>query len=207
MDALGYSPGFDDPTSHRSYWVNLYLDGDDEPDAALVALIVELRPIEQLVEALRSDELTVRLSATQMLWHLWLCAEGDLAYDEIMYGVDLMEDERWEEAIACFDKLVENLPDFAEAYNRRATCHYLTGDYESAVRDALTTVRLNPYHFAAWSGLGSCYIALQEWDKAIASLRRARRLQPYVDENARMIAFCLDRQQAARNAPRARRKA
>ena len=112
MDASGFIPGFDDPGSHRLYWVNQFLDVDEEPDTALVATIVGLRPVEELVDALRSDDGMVRSRATQMLWHLWLCAGGDLAYDELVYGMDLMEDEHWDDAVACFAKLILNLPYF-----------------------------------------------------------------------------------------------
>jgi len=141
-----------------------------------------------------------------MLWHLWLCAEGDLAYDELLYGTDLMEDKRWDEALACFNKLIENLPNFAEAYNKRATCHYLMGNYEEAVRDARKAVTLNPNHFGAWNGLGLCYIALQEWDKALVALRRAKRLQPFAEENIRLMAYCQERRQLASKMPRRRRE-
>lgn len=189
----GFTPGFDDPGTYRLYWVNQFLDASEEPDTTLISLIVAIRPVEELVEALQSEDAGIRARATQMLWHLWLTAEGDLAYDELLYGMDLMEDEHFEEALACFDKLIENLPHFAEAYNKRATCFYLMGDYERALRDALRTVHLNPYHFGAWNGLGLCYIALEEWEKAVASLRRAQRLQPFAEENARLIAYCLER--------------
>jgi tetratricopeptide (TPR) repeat protein len=205
MDVSGFIPGFDDPGAHRLYWVNQFLDVEEEPDTALVAMIVELRPVEELVDALQSDDAMIRARATQMLWHLWLYAEGDLAYDELLYGMDLMEDEHWDDAIACFDKLIENLPNFAEAYNKRATCYYLMGEYECSIRDALTTVKLNPYHFGAWNGLGSCYIALQEWDRALVSLRRAQRLQPYAEENVRLMAYCRERLKAAAKGPRRRK--
>jgi tetratricopeptide (TPR) repeat protein len=185
-----FSLGFDDPALHRLYWVNQYLDVTEEPDTSVIEAIVSLRPVEELVDALTMENAVVRSRATQMLWHLWMSAAGDLAYDELVYGMDLMEDEHWDEAIETFDQLIENLPGFAEAYNKRATVYYMQGHYEASVRDALTTVRLNPYHFGAWHGLGLCYIALQQWRKAIAALKRAQRLQPFAEENARLLAYC-----------------
>jgi tetratricopeptide (TPR) repeat protein len=182
--------GFDDPAQLHLYWVNQFLDVSEEPEGDVVAQVLRLRPIEWLVEALHSEDDVVRSRATQMLWQLWMAEKGELAYDELLYGVDLMEDERWDDAMACFSGLIEHLPDFAEAYNKRATVHYLLGRYAASVRDALVVIRLNPYHFGAWHGLGLCYIRLRQYDKAIAALRRARSIQPYAEANARLLAYC-----------------
>ena len=185
--------GFDDPSLHRRYWVSQFLDVGEIPDDEVIDTLFHLRPVDEMLEALQSDEPEVRSRATQMLSQLWLREAGELAYDEILEGIELAEKEAFQDALDCFNGLLENYPDFTEAYVRRGALFFEMGLYEAAVRDAIAALRRNPHHFAAWHTLGRVYIRLGRFEKAILAFRQAARIQPFAREHQDRIAYCRGR--------------
>ena len=53
-----------------------------------------------------------------------------------------------------FTKLIETAPDLSEAWNKRATGHWLLGNFPASLADICETVKREPRHFGAYSGLG-----------------------------------------------------
>ena len=77
-------------------------------------------------------------------------------------GVQRMNTNRQSEAMLIFNELIENFPDYAEAWNRRATLHYLLGNYQESIGDIEKVLALEPRHFGALSGLGLVYLQLDQ---------------------------------------------
>ena len=119
---------------------------------------------------------------------------GELAYAEVREGIELIERGKTGDAIDCITRLVENYPDFAEAYNKRATAHFMEGNFAESVKDCLATLKRNPHHFGAWHGLGLCYVELGLLEQAITAFRCGLRVQPFAAENARLLAYCRGQQ-------------
>ena len=44
-----------------------------------------------------------------------------------------------------------------QGYNKRATVLFLLQRYQESIQDCQLVLDLNPYHFAAASGMGMCY--------------------------------------------------
>jgi tetratricopeptide (TPR) repeat protein len=127
---------------------------------------------------LRDESALVRSYAEQGLWLLW-SRSGDAAVDRTLArGIEEMRAGRHAEAIATFSGIISSRPDFAEAWNKRATVYYLAGDFRRSLADCDEVLRRNPRHFGALSGAGLVHAQLQEYDRALARLREALKVNP-----------------------------
>lgn len=139
----------------------------------------------------RLDDLFERLQATerpgeaealeQRIWRIWIEAEDPTQSRLMALGIRAMTLRQLPEALERFDRLVHMAPEFAEAWNKRATVHYLMGNYGASVRDIQRTLALEPRHFGALSGLGLIYDAIDEPDAALRSFEAALELNPHMD--------------------------
>ena len=131
-----------------------------------------------LHQRLRDESAFVRGFAEQGLWLLW-ARSGEAEIDRLMgAGVDQMQAGRHREAVATFSEVIRRKPDFAEGWNKRATVHYLAGDYPRSLADCAEVIKRNPSHFGALSGYGQVYFQLEEYDHAIRWWKRALEVNP-----------------------------
>ena len=118
----------------------------------------------------------------------------DTAVDRLMaQGIVAMQEAHYDLALRAFDRMVEQAPDFAEGWNKRATVHYLMGDWTASVLDIERTLALEPRHFGALFGLGLIYDALEQPEAALRSYQAALDLNPN-SESARVRIEELRRQ-------------
>ena len=148
--------------------------------------------IPPLLDDLKHENPKVRDRATRQLWELWFNQKGAVGLDALGRCQALVEAQQFPAAEQELTELVESLPDFAEAWNRRAVLYFITERYQQSIADCQTTLKLNPAHFGAWNGLGLCHMALSEHSEAIAAFRKALDIQPHSLENKRMLLECLN---------------
>lgn len=94
-------------------------------------------------------------------------------------GRAAMEAQDWPSAIGFFTALTDHAPEFAEGWNARATAYYHAGMIGPALADIRTTLRLNPRHFGALSGLALILEDLGHPEDAIEVWHQVERLTPY----------------------------
>ena len=116
------------------------------------------------------------------IWHVWYDIEDEQARDLMSQGVQALVEERYRAAVDLFGRLIEQQPDYAEAWNRRATTYYLMGDYERSLRDIDRVLELEPRHFGALSGRGLCLRELGRLREAMHALRAALAINPHLEE-------------------------
>jgi tetratricopeptide (TPR) repeat protein len=132
----------------------------------------------EAVAALRSDDVARIARAETALWTMW-CRSGRPEHDALLAeGVAAMERRDFDGAITILTRLVEAAPDWAEAWNKRATARYLARDYAGAISDCEATLARKPHHFGALSGQGLCHLALEQYAQAAALFRRALAVHP-----------------------------
>lgn len=81
-------------------------------------------------------------------------------------------------AIEHLTALVDHAPDFAEAYNARATAYFQAGKYGPSLEDIRRTLQLNPRHFGALSGMALILEEIGRPEDALAAWREVETINP-----------------------------
>jgi tetratricopeptide (TPR) repeat protein len=82
-------------------------------------------------------------------------------------------------ALSMFDQATRLDPEYAEAWNGRATAHFMLGNYQKSLKDIERTLKLEPRHFGALAGRGRCYVALDKPRKALAAFEDSLEINPH----------------------------
>ena len=81
-------------------------------------------------------------------------------------------------AIELFSKVIEQSPEFAEGWNKRATVYFLKGELNKSISDIEKTLYLEPRHFGALDGLAEIYLIKDDLVGAAATYRRILEIIP-----------------------------
>ena len=141
--------------------------------------------LDELFAALSTTSDPARAQATvTRIWEVWY-ESGDERIDRFLStGRSAMVGGDFPKALASFDQAIAMDPEYAEAWNHRATLYYLIGNLEASAHDAERTIELEPRHFGALSGLGLIDIRSGKLEKAIEWFERALAVNPHA-RNAR----------------------
>jgi tetratricopeptide (TPR) repeat protein len=113
-----------------------------------------------------------------IIWNLWVTHPDDAVNTLMEQGIGEMSRRDYPSALGTFDAVIEQAPEFAEGWNKRATIHWLMGNFESSLEDIDRTLALEPRHFGALSGQGLVYSELEEWERALDAFEAALEVNP-----------------------------
>jgi tetratricopeptide (TPR) repeat protein len=134
-----------------------------------------------VARGLRDADPIVRKLADNALWAIWARADTPENNEALERIKALIGRGRLDEAVDQADRLISRAPGFAEAYNQRAIARFFQARFADSVEDCRRVLERNPYHTGALGGMGQCLIQLGRQDEAIATFRRALKIQPYND--------------------------
>ena len=143
----------------------------DQNDPRLDRLFAVIQTTEQTRQA---------RAAEQAIWAIWFENDRPELADIMARGVDAMRENRLTDALSDFSQLVAVAPDFAEAWNRRATVHYLLGNLDESISDVEETLALEPRHFGALSGLGQIQMLKEDEAAALVAFEQALEMNPHL---------------------------
>ncbi|MFT5181511.1 MAG: tetratricopeptide (TPR) repeat protein [Alphaproteobacteria bacterium] len=135
-----------------------------------------------------SDDPSALSNAHGEIWRRWINNDDQDLSSLMQQGVVLMNGQRLGEALAVFDDLVGAAPDYAEAWNKRATVHFLLGNLADSIADVDATLDLEPRHFGALSGLGQIELQRGDLEAALAAFEAALRMHPHLPGTRDIIA-------------------
>ena len=122
------------------------------------------------------------------IWKLWVTHPSKNSLTKLLAdGSSAMMDNKLETAYDKFTEVIELDPNWAEAWNKRATVLYLMGKFEQSQADIDKVLELEKRHFGALSGQGLVQTALNNYQKAIDSYIEAHKVHPYMKSPLLMI--------------------
>src|SRR5262249_47520798 len=111
-----------------------------------------------------------------------LAAGGDTS-NRLMSGAKPeLEKKELDVALKLLNAIIDLQPDYAEAWNRRATIYFNNKDYGSAIADIHEVLAREPRHFGALAGLGTIMQELGDDKAALEAYRRALALHPKLEK-------------------------
>jgi tetratricopeptide (TPR) repeat protein len=146
------------------------------------------RRLEALFHRLTStDDAIEGDTIVDEIWRVWL-QSGRAEIDELMQNaLALLEAGKPLAAMASLDQIVQQAPDWAEGWNKRATVLYLLDEYDRSLADIDRVLALEPRHFGALAGRGLIHIAREDYRAALDDYRRARAANPFLKGAAEII--------------------
>jgi len=127
------------------------------------------------------------------IWEQWVLVPDGPQRELMMRGIAEMQQRQLKQSVETFSKLIEIAPDLSEAWNKRATAYWLLGNFPASLNDICETVKREPRHFGAYSGLGMIRAEMGEYPRAVAAFELAKKHNPHIvgidDEIARLKAM------------------
>ena len=120
-------------------------------------------------------------SLERQIWTIWTRYPHNQAIDRQMdRAIKMMNAGQLEDAEAMFSGIISREPDFAEAWNKRATVRFFRGNNTGSADDILQVIKLEPRHFGALSGLGMIKVRAGDFQGALKAYRAAQRINPFL---------------------------
>jgi tetratricopeptide (TPR) repeat protein len=128
------------------------------------------------------------LADTGIRW-LW-CRDGERDDCQALAAlIALNVKQQYAEAVNLADELITLTPWYAECWNQRAIALFSLGRHAESIRDCQHTLELNPYHFGAATGMGQCFLELNDRLAALETFRRALSLFPDLEGVRAQVQF------------------
>ena len=126
------------------------------------------------------DDVTAK-AIEERIWAVWTVSRSDTANLLMTRVKTAIEAKDLELAIKLLDSIVKVKSDYVEAWNRRATIHYMKKDYGRALADIREVLKREPRHFGALAGLGLIMQDVGDNKHALEVYRRALDLYPRME--------------------------
>jgi tetratricopeptide (TPR) repeat protein len=123
-----------------------------------------------------ADEAAGIVSALESEW----MSSGSDASDLLMSrALEAFSAQDYPLSLQLLDAIVAERPDWAEAWNKRATVRFFAGDSQGSAADVAQTLKRNPRHIGALAGLGAILEQAGKKEDALKVYERAMELAPH----------------------------
>lgn len=166
---------------------------DQSPEP--IPAVARLKPSEMRAEQL--DKLFARLIKSsdasdaqrteQSIWNLWMTSDSPTADALLAQAMKASAANETGAALSILDKVIEVHPNYAEAWNKRATVYFMIGRYNDSIKDIEKVLELEPRHFGALSGLGMIKRQQHDLAGARAAFEEALSYNPHMEGAKRAL--------------------
>ena len=145
---------------------------------------------KKLNETENQDEIRDLISD---IWNIWYEVDDPKVIEYFEKGIQAMNIRNYPLAIRFFNNLIEEDPNFAEGWNKRATVHFMMGNFDESMQDIIKTLELEPRHFGALDGMGLIFIHQGQFQQAIDVYDKMLEIFPFsvktMDKKERIQSF------------------
>ncbi len=124
---------------------------------------------------------------TAAIERVWMRSGSDTADLLMSRAGEAMEAKDWTLTQQVLDKVVAILPDWAEAWNKRATARFSDNDYAGAIEDIAHALAIEPRHFDALAGLGFILQKMDMDKRALQAFRKALEVNPRQEQLRKIV--------------------
>jgi tetratricopeptide (TPR) repeat protein len=121
------------------------------------------------------------------IWAVWMVSKSDTANLLMTRVRTAVDAKKLDLAVELLDKIVLLRPDYVEAWNRRATIHFMRKDFTRSIEDIRQVLAREPRHFGALAGLGMIMQELGDDKRALEVYRRAVEINPHMQRITDLI--------------------
>jgi len=144
--------------------------------------------LDKLFNELKKNISSSSSIIAKQIWTLWSTHPTDQKLTSMLdEGSRLVQDQKLNKAIVVFTEAIELDPNWAEAWNKRATVLYMIGEFQKSQDDIDKVLELEERHFGALAGQGMVNIQLKNYDKAKRSYQKAQEIYPAMKSSKVMI--------------------
>ena len=145
---------------------------------------------KKLNETENQDEIRDLISD---IWNIWYEVDDPKVIEYFEKGIQAMNLRNYPLAIRFFNNLIEEDPNFAEGWNKRATVHFMMGNFDQSMQDIIKTLELEPRHFGALDGMGLIFIHQGQFQQALDLYDKMLEIFPFsvktMDKKERIQSF------------------
>ena len=125
----------------------------------------------------------------EKIWNNWLKhPDSEYLTLKLENATFSMNHQQYQIALKLFTDIINEDPNWAEGWNKRATLLYIIGNYEKSLEDIEKVLKIEPRHFGALSGRAQIYISQKKYEKALKDLEKVKSIYPLI-KSSTMIEF------------------
>ncbi len=143
--------------------------------------------LDDLFSALAEADAAAAAKIEEKIWAEWSKSGSDAMDLLLERGREALDNGDTKAAIGHFSALIDHAPDFAEAYNARASAYFQAGMFGPSLSDIRQVLAKNPRHFGAMTGLGLILEDLGRDTEALDIFREVEAIHPMQDGLAERI--------------------
>ncbi len=144
--------------------------------------------LDLLFQRLQSGDAEERRGATQRIWAIWCSHRDEGAARAMRNAVSALEAGDLANAGGTLDAMVGRWPEWAEAWNKRATLRFMEDRHGESLDDIACTLEREPRHFGALGGLGQICLSAGDESSALLAFERLLAIAPGSADVKRAVA-------------------
>ena len=143
--------------------------------------------LDGLFEKLRTGSAEDRARTRGRIWAIWCSHPEDDAVHAMRSAVSALETGNLTNARGTLDAMVTQWPDWAEAWNKRATLRFIENRDGESLGDIAQTLEREPRHFGALGGFGQICLRAGDESSALLAFERLLVVDPSLDDVQRAV--------------------